>query len=368
MKPSLRQLRARTAAHTFFSAGTLAQAFERLPFLQADPIRAPARAQELILRQRVAGYRVGDLDREYPALDLEEGYLYVYGFLPRALWQLRHPPNAARLTALERKVLAKTSELGVVHPDGLRTELGGRTSVNAWGGRSTQVKLALESLHSRGLLRVARREKGIRLYGLCPPPAELLAPEQAFARVAQAVVAVLAPAPQRSLRSILVRLARRISGLRHPARELELLVARGELRREEVDGVAYISPALGARQPESPTEPGRVRLLAPFDPLVWDRRRFEHLYGWEYRFEAYTPVAKRVRGYYALPLCLGDRVIGWANVSAPRKGEVELELGFVAARPRGREFTRELDAEVERLRRFLEPRPGSPPLSEEYPE
>jgi uncharacterized protein YcaQ len=366
MTPSLRQLRARAAAHTFFSVGSLARAFERLPFVQADPIRAPARAQELILRQRVDGYRVGDLDREYPALNLEEGYLYVYGFLPRALWQLRHPPNTARLTALERKVLAKTSELGVVHPDDLRTDLGGRTSVNAWGGRSTMVKLALESLHSRGLLRVARREKGIRLYGLCPPPTEVLAPEQAFARVAQAVVAVLAPAPQRSLRSILVRLARRISGLRNPARELELLVTKGELWREEVDGMAYISPVPGAPMPEA-AEPGRVRLLAPFDPLVWDRRRFEHLYGWEYRFEAYTPVAKRVRGYYALPLCLGDRVIGWANVSAVAAGELELELGFAGARPRGREFTRELDAEVERLRGFLQPRAGSPPLSEEYP-
>ncbi len=369
MQVSLRLLRARTAAHTLFSVSSLAQAFERLPFVQADPIRAPARAQELILRQRVEGYRVGDLDREYPELGLEEGYLYAYGFLPRALWQLRHPPDAVRLTALERKVLAKAHELGVVHPEGLRTALGRRTSVNAWGGRSTQVKLALESLHSRGLLRVALRQKGIRLYGVCAPPLELLAPDEIFARVAQAVVRVLAPAPQRSLRSMLVRLARRIRGLRNPARELERLVEQGALTRDEVDGVAYISEGPNPDAPE-PSEAlaGRVRLLAPFDPLVWDRRRFEHLYGWEYRFEAYTPVAKRVRGYYALPLCHGDRVIGWANVSSPADGELELELGFASARPRGRNFTRELEAEVERLRRFLEPRPGSPPLSAEYPE
>ena len=36
-----------------------------------------------------------------------------------------------------------------------------------------------------------------------------------------------------------------------------------------------------------------VRLLAPFDPVVWDRDRFERLWGWAYRFEAYTPAAKR---------------------------------------------------------------------------
>ncbi len=59
--------------------------------------------------------------------------------------------------------------------------------------------------------------------------------------------------------------------------------------------------------------PRRVRFLAPFDPVVWDRRRFEHLWGWPYRFEAYTPSAKRIRGYYAMPLLWCDRVIGWAN-------------------------------------------------------
>src|SRR6187402_1521286 len=58
-----------------------------------------------------------------------------------------------------------------------------------------------------------------------------------------------------------------------------------------------------------------VYLLAPFDPVVWDRRRFEQLWGWAYRFEAYTPVGKRKLGYYALPLLWRDRVIGWGNLS-----------------------------------------------------
>ena len=58
-----------------------------------------------------------------------------------------------------------------------------------------------------------------------------------------------------------------------------------------------------------------ARLLAPFDPIVWDRRRFEHLWGWAYRFEAYTPVRKRQLGYYALPLLWDDRMVGWGNLS-----------------------------------------------------
>ena len=62
-----------------------------------------------------------------------------------------------------------------------------------------------------------------------------------------------------------------------------------------------------------------MRLLAPFDPVVWDRRRFELFWGWAYRFEAYTPAPKRKLGYYALPLLWRDRVIGWANVGRARR-------------------------------------------------
>ena len=71
----------------------------------------------------------------------------------------------------------------------------------------------------------------------------------------------------------------------------------------------------------------RVRLLAPFDPVVWDRRRFELFWGWPYRFEAYTPLAKRKLGYYALPMLWRDRVIGWANLSV-RDGVLQHELGY----------------------------------------
>ena len=62
----------------------------------------------------------------------------------------------------------------------------------------------------------------------------------------------------------------------------------------------------------------RVRFLAPFDPVVWDRRRFELFWGWAYRFEAYTPVRKRKLGYYALPLLWRDEVLGWANLTWAR--------------------------------------------------
>ncbi len=369
------RLRSRAVAHTLFSEPVLARALVRLPFVQADPIRAPARAQDLILRQRVEGYRVGDLERSYAELDLEEGYLYAYGFQPRALWQLRHPPNTARLSALERRVLARVEALGVVGPERLRVELGKASRVNAWGGQSSRVKLALESLHQRGLLRVAGRLNGIRLYAPCPPLAEQPSAAEIFERVALGVTQTLAPAPERSLRSIMARLGRRIPALESPARELTKLISRGVLGVEGVDGVRYIWPAearVSSAEASVLGEPRhdarRVRFLAPFDPLVWDRRRFEHLWGWSYRFEAYTPIAKRVRGYYAMPLGFGDDVIGWVNVSARVSPggpglarELDVQLGFVRSRPRGPEFRNGVEAEVERLRAFLVPPAGVPP-------
>lgn len=96
-----------------------------------------------------------------------------------------------------------------------------------------------------------------------------------------------------------------------------------------------------------------MRLLGPFDPVVWDRRRFELLWGWAYRFEAYTPPSKRLRGYYALPLLWRDRVIGWSNL-AVKDGTLQVDFGYVDPRPpRDRTFTRELDAELDRMRAFL---------------
>ena len=96
-----------------------------------------------------------------------------------------------------------------------------------------------------------------------------------------------------------------------------------------------------------------MRLVAPFDPLVHDRDRFELLWGWVYRFEAYTPAPKRKLGYYAMPLLWRDHVIGWANLSI-KDGELLSDIGYIdstASRDPG--FKRELEAELDRVRIFL---------------
>jgi uncharacterized protein YcaQ len=131
---------------------------------------------------------------------------------------------------------------------------------------------------------------------------------------------------------------------------LDSLVSSGELQKQVLDKVTYLLPEHERSQDETDR---RVRFLAPFDPLVWDRRRFEHFWGWPYRFEAYVPQAKRLRGYYAMPLLWGDAVVGWANVSVV-SGDLNVELGFVEGRPREKRFDLELDAEIGRMEAFLD--------------
>ena len=105
MMLTLRDLKHHAIASSLFAPTTLGHAVRKLGFIQADPIRAPARAQDLILRHRVHHYQVDDLDRKYRSLKLEEDFVYAYGFMPAATWRLLHPRVQRELTAAERRVL-----------------------------------------------------------------------------------------------------------------------------------------------------------------------------------------------------------------------------------------------------------------------
>jgi uncharacterized protein len=336
----------------------LARAVATLGFVQADPIRAPARAQDLILRHRVPGYRVGDLERRFPRLGLHEDFLYAYGFMPDATWGLLHPrhdaasPDGQHVPAgLAAEVLAHVRERGQTHPAELAIAFGKARAVNNWGGFSQATTRALQSLHYHGLLRVARRQDGIRIYETAPAHRESGSPEERLRRLVHLVIRILAPVPEKSLPPTFSLLGRGAPGLGTWRDAVQALLVSGELESGEADGVRYVWPgALAAQAPGG--APRQVRFLAPFDPIVWDRRRFEHLWGWPYRFEAYTKAANRQLGYYAMPLLWGDRVIGWVNV-ANAAGRLDVQAGFVGQRPKDLAFWRRFDAEVARLEAFL---------------
>lgn len=358
MTATLADLRLRAAGTSLLPQGTLAAVVAALGFVQADPIRAPARAQDLILRQRVPGYRAGELERRFVRLGLEEDFLYAYGFMPRETARLLHPrpdpeqPDRAHTPRGQAaEILALVRERGEIHPRDLEEVFGRGRAVNAWGGFSKETTQHLQVLHFHGHLRVLRRQEGIRVYGPAQPMGEIRAAPDRARLLLLLILRLLAPISRGSLGQVLNLLRQGAPGLGPWAPMLDQMIAAGEVRSEAIEGEAYLWPSL-SQAVEAP--PRGLRFLAPFDPVVWDRRRLAHLWGWEYRFEAYTPPPLRRFGYYAMPMLWRDRVIGWVNLSRA-DGRLHVKRGFPGAAPRGQDFTRAFDAEVARFEVFLGP-------------
>ena len=362
---TLDDLRRFAVARSLFKPTTLKRAFDRLGFVQADPIRAPARAQDLILRHRVKDYHAGDLERLYPKLDIEEDFFVVYGFLSRRIQALMHPRANAGAPAegsgawpaarekQARLLLEFVQERDAVHPREVDKYFSHGTVTNYWGGSSNATTHLLTAMHYRGMLRVVRRERGVRIYAAQPNGDEPGNATERLTRIDALVdvaVRLYAPLPGLCLSDLVRRLRFAVPQWRS---ELKNALKRStqRLAHVRVDGVDWYWP--GEENLARFESPSTVRFLTPFDPVVWDRDRFELLWGWQYRFEAYTPAPKRKLGYYAMPLLWRDRVIGWANLYV-EKGRLKSEFGYVESRaPSDPCFKRELEAELDRMRSFL---------------
>lgn len=356
---TLDELRNYATARSLFEPVSLVRAIERLGFLQADPIRAPARAQDLTLRLRALDYRAGDLEARYSELAVEEDFFVNYGFVPRAVQAWMHPRTPRKewtpeTTRRAKALLAFVHERAPVHPREATSHFAHGSVTNYWGGSSNATTHLLDNMHYCGLLRVVRRDHGVRVYGIREPtPPAASASERALRldALVDLIVAKYAPLPALSFNALLSRLR-----YATPQWSSELKAAnqraKQRLAHAHVNGVTWYWP-LGEAPADAAPPDDRVRLLAPFDPVVWDRRRFELFWSWPYRFEAYTPAAKRRFGYYALPLLWRGKVLGWANLSI-KNGILTSELGYVSgSAPRDRVFKRELTLELERMRDFL---------------
>jgi len=341
-------------------------------FVQADPIRSPARAQDLILRHRVDDYRAGDIERLYTSLDIEEDFFVNYGYVTRSLQSLMHPRSDSLVPADDvgkpwpaaKKKRAKLlldfiRERGAVHPRQVDEHFSHGKVTNYWGGSSNATTHLLDAMHYNGMLRIARREKGIRLYSAYQhdsAPIDNVEREARIDALVDVVVKIYAPLPGPSLSFYLRRLRYAVPQWRDELKNV-ILRAKERLNHTKIADVEWYwqrdEDDLFVGRKSTLANIDQVRFLAPFDPLVHDRDRFEKLWGWTYRFEAYTPAAKRKLGYYAMPLLWRDRVIGWVNLSI-KANTLMPEFGYVGPAPRDRIFKKELEAEMERMRAFLD--------------
>jgi uncharacterized protein YcaQ len=362
---TLDDLRRYAATQSLFPPTTLSRALDKLGFVQADPIRAPARAQDLILRHRVKNYRAGDLDRRYEKLSIEEDFFINYGFVTSRLHEFMHPRSHKSVPAAgvhawspKRKkqallLLEFVRERGAVHPREVDEHFSHGTVENYWGGSSNATTFLLDAMHYRGMLRIAKREAGIRIYSVRehnPEPIDAAGRRARLDALVDIAIRIYAPVPAVSISYVLGRLRYAVPQWGGEVAEA-IRRAKERLSHTNADGLDWYWPSGESASGHAPSE--TVRLLAPFDPVVWDRKRFELLWGWPYRFEAYTPVSKRKLGYYALPLLWQDHIIGWANLSITKNGRLESEIGYVNSQLRDPTFQRELDAELDRIRVFL---------------
>jgi uncharacterized protein YcaQ len=177
-----------------------------------------------------------------------------------------------------------------------------------WGPRASLAKTTLHKLFFHGRLLIARRVGNRRFYDLPErvlPAATLSSPEPSAPETSRWVT--LLKLRQRRL------VALSSAELRHVADLVQAIAVEGcpplYCLREDL-------PLLDAVY--DPDAPVKITLLAPLDPLIYDRRLTRQLWGYDYTWEVYTPPARRVRGYYALPVLAGVELVGHIDPKADR--------------------------------------------------
>jgi uncharacterized protein YcaQ len=314
--------------HTTPTMRTLQRTVDRTGVLQIDSVQVLARAHQMPLFSRMGPYDTGLLQRaaEKHPRRLVEYWAHVAAYMPVDLWphmQFRMRSNRERPALahdrpeLVAALLAEVRDRGPSTPRDLDDGLP--RAKEAWGWNWSETQRVLVYLFGTGDLAVAGRNGAFeRLYDL---PERVLPAE---------VLATPTPSDEEAARELVRRAARSFGvatvkcladyyrmGTAPTKQAVTELVEAGELVPVEVEG--WAKPAWLHRDARIPRSvPGRT-LLSPFDPVVWERDRTEHLFGFHYRIEIYVPEHLRRYGYYVLPFLLGDELVARVDLKADRR-------------------------------------------------
>lgn len=312
----------------------LSRVLSRTGLLQIDSVSAVVRAHYMPLYSRLGPYKLALLDNaavtrkrmvfEYWAH--EASFLPVETY-PLMRWRMQRAERGDEMYlglakwGRERapyieEIYREVAERGPI----AASALDGQKGSGGWWGWS-DAKHAFEWLFWAGRITTASRRGFERLYDL---PERVLPP---------AVLALPVPAAEDAHRELL-RISARAHGVAtagdlrdyfrlSPADikgRIEELVETGELLPVRVEG--WGKPAYLHKDARLPRKIEARALLAPFDPVVFERSRTERLFDFRYRIEIYTPAEKRQYGYYVLPFLLGDKIVARVDLKADRPASV----------------------------------------------
>lgn len=349
--------------------GHLRRLVDRIGLLQIDSVNVLARAHLLPVFSRLGPYPIGVLDgAAWPARPrdrlLIESWAHMASLIPverepLLRWRQRERVDSGPWGMVRRLhdehpgfldvVLDAFADLGPSSAGEVEKalEAPGRGVAGWWEWSVT--KIACEHLFAVGAIAVTRRRGFERVYDLTErvlPPAVAAAPTPDDADARRELIALAARAHGIGTVGDLADYYR--MSVADTKRALADLMEDGAVLPARVDGwpePAYLHA--DARMPRGVTG---AALLSPFDPLVWRRQRTERIFGFHYRIEIYTPAAKRVFGYYVLPLLVGDRLVGRFDLKADRAaGRLLVQAAWLES---GVEPAPTLEAAATELRRM----------------
>ncbi|WP_421734352.1 winged helix-turn-helix domain-containing protein [Cellulomonas sp.] len=317
------------------------QVVDRVGLLQIDSVNVLARAHLMPAFSRIGAYDPALLDRAagQSPRRLVETWAHEASFVPPETYRLL----GWRQRDYQRQAWGAISEVPLKHSplvEDIRAIIADRGPVTArqvqedfeaehpttrgeWGWNWTVAKRVLEFLFFTGEVTSAGRNGAFeRRYDLTSrvlPPHVLAAPEPSREDAIRALTEVSARAHGiGTLRSIADYFRIKLDQV---APAVEDLVEEGVLREVTVDGWNQ-GTVWRHRDADLPRRASGRALLSPFDPLVFERRRVEALFGLRYRIEIYVPEAQRVWGYYVLPFLLGESLAALVDLKADRKAGV----------------------------------------------
>lgn len=300
-----------------YRPSSLLEVVDQLTLVQVDPTTAIVRSQELALWGRLGEeFSASDLTH---ALESERSLAEHVTFIrPMAdmgvhlavadEWIHKRTVSWVEANAGFRdRILAHLRDEGPSSVDTLPNDPDVPYASTGWNDDKNTNRM-LEVLCLRGVVAVAGREGRSRRWDLAERvyPTDLLRPPAEEARRIR---------DERRLASLGIA---RAKPMRSPAEPSPIGEIGIEATVEGVDGTWRVDPAVL----EAEWAGDRVALLSPFDRLVYDRDRALDLFDFEYVLEMYKPAAKRRWGYFALPILVGDRLVGKLDAKADRKAGV----------------------------------------------